>query len=428
MKKIKGINNLAAIMLMILAFDYNLGENLIQKKEFVDTNFSERVEMLKLRFEQNLIDYKEILITRLKNGAYEDEEQKKLFKEMISISEAIEATCNKKKGKKAEKPVLFKCFLHNDNTPSMSWSAKQHGFYCFSCSKKNRVFDLFDYLKLIYRFSGPTAFKNSFRIAVDVFVEGGNEIENPYLETKNIQKHTTFIPYSKEMNRLRFWTFHYPIEGDIPALNKLKERGISAVTAKRMAVMTWYPTTDNKPWGLCYWIFPNDDGSYTRRLATKKNDYIAGQFGEPRKWWNPSNKPMGIFNTRVLDHCRQFKEVCFVTESAIDAISCEELGYHAIGLNSINNLSKFFTEYIDNHPDIMLICLTDNDEAGKGSVDSFIKRSLFVPDYLEEKYSGDRCLSKFSDINEALIADRKETLWELQRLDKEAKKFYKKGI
>lgn len=426
MRKIKGVNNLAAIMLMVLVFDYNLGGNLISEKEFVAANFSERIEMLKLRFEQNLIDYKEILITRLEIGAYKGEEQKELFEEMILISEAIEATCNKKKGKRAEKAVLFKCFLHSDSNPSMSWSATQHGFYCFSCGKKNRVFDLFDYLRFIYKFSGATAFKNSFRIAVDSYIEYGNKIVNPYLERKNSIKHTNFIPYSKEMNKLRFWTFHHQIEGDIPALEKLKERGISAVTAKRMSVMTWYPTTDNKPWGLCYWIFPNDDGSYTRRLATINKSMNTGEHA--RKWWNPVGKTMGIFNTRVLDHCRQFKEVCFVTESAIDAMSCEELGYHAIGLNSINNQSKFFAEYIDNHPDILLVCLTDNDEAGTDAVDDFIKRGLFLPDYLQKEYLGDRWLSKFSDINEALVADRKETSWELQKLDKEAKEFYKKGI
>ncbi len=417
MRKIKGINNLAALMLMVLGFDYKSGENLISKKEFMDASFSERVEMLKVRFEQNLIEHKDILIARLDNHIYEDEEQKELFKEMISISEAIEATCNKKKGKKAEKPVLFKCFLHNDSNPSMSWSATQHGFYCFSCSKGNKVFDLFDFLKLIYGFKGSDAFKKAFKIAVEAYVEDSSKIENVFIERSN-DRHTNYIPYTKEMNRVRHWTFHYPIEKDIPALKKLEERGISLVTAKRMSVMTWYPTIDNSPIGLCYWIFLNDDGSYTRRLATINKDMNTGECA--RKWWNPSNKPIGIFNTRVLDHCRQFKEVCFVTESAIDAMSCEELGFHAVGLNSINNLSKFFTEYVDKHSDIMLICLTDNDRAGKGSIEEFKKRNLFVPNYED-------WLSRYKDINEALIGDRKETLWELQRLEKEAKGFYKRG-
>ena len=186
----------------------------------------------------------------------------------------------------------------------------------------------------------------------------------------------------------------------------------------------YFSTIDNSPIGLCYWIFLNDDGSYTRRLATINKNMNTGECA--RKWWNPSNKPMGIFNTRVLEHCRQFNEVCFVTESAIDALSCEELGYHSVGLNSINNLGKFFTEYVDKHPDTMLICLTDNDRAGKSTVEEFTKRGLYVPDYLHRGHS-DRWLSKYKDINEALIGDRKETLWELQRLEKEAKGFYKRG-
>lgn len=413
MKEI-GIYNISALMLMIIGFDYNCGLELISRKKFIAASFKDRVEMLKIRFEKNLIDYGEEIKEKLENEVYSDEEQKGLLEEMLLISNAIEATCNKKKGKKPLNSVLFKCFLHNDSNPSMSWSAEQHGFYCFGCSKDNKVFDLFDYLKLIYGFDGPDAFKKSFMIAVEAYVEDSSKIENAFIERSN-DRHTSYIPYSKEMNRVRHWTFHYPIEKDIPALKKLEERGISLATAKRMSVMTWYPTIDNSPIGLCYWIFLNDDGSYTRRLATINKNMNTGECA--RKWWNPSNKPMGIFNTRVLEHCRQFNEVCFVTESAIDALSCEELGYHSVGLNSINNLGKFFTEYVDKHPDTMLICLTDNDGVGKGAIVEFQKRNLYVADYED-------WLSGFKDINEALMADRELSLKAMRNLEIAAKKFY----
>lgn len=409
---------LAPMLLMVMAFNHSLGCEAISRKEFMEATFKDRVEMLKITFERNLIDCRTSLEARLENKIYSGE-QEEWVKEMINILKAIEAACNKKKGKKANNSVLFHCFLHNDSNPSMSWSAEQHGFYCFSCNKgSNKVFDLFDFLVLTQRLDGPEGFKKAFQIAVMIMVEDGDKIKNPFIE-KGIGKHTSYIPYSKEMNRVRHWTFHYPIENDKPALKKLEERGISLETAKRMAVMTWYPTIDNQPYGLCYWVFINDDGSYTRRLATMNKDIYPKQFNKPFKWWNPKNKSMGIFNTRVLEHCRQFQEVCFVTESAIDAMSCEELGYHAVGLNSINNLGKFFTEYVDNYPNTMLICLTDNDEAGKGAVVEFQKRKLFIPDNEDWLKNG------LKDINDALVANKDLALKIMKNLEIAAKEFYR---
>lgn len=414
---------LAPLLLMVMAFDYSLFIEPISRKIFKGATFKERVEMLKLRFEGNLIDCRQELQSRVDNEAFSDEEQKQLLMEMINISKSIEATCKKKKGKAADNSVLFHCFLHNDSNPSMSWSAEQHGFYCFGCSKDNKVFDLFDFLKLSQGLNGPKAFKKAFKIATMIMVEDGDKIENPFLEVNN-SKHSSYIPYTKEMNKVRHWTFLYNIEQDQPALNNLIERGISLNTAKRMAVMTWYPTIENNPYGLCYWIFINDDGSYSRRLASMNENQYPKQFDKPMKWWNPKNKSMGIFNTRVLSHCRQFQEVCFVTESAIDTMSCEELGFHSVGLNSINNLSKFFSEYVDKQADIMLICLTDNDEVGKSVVESFTKRKLYVPEHLQVGYLGSSWLSKFKDVNEALVADKDLTLEALKDIEKKAKKYY----
>jgi hypothetical protein len=435
-KKFESIYNMGAIILMMLGLGGVTSEVIISKEKFMEASFKERIEMLKIAFEINLINVQVNMEKAIEDGQFsENEEEKQQWLEGIEISKAIEATCKKNNKELTDNSVLFRCFLHDDSNPSMSWSARQHGFYCFTCNfrgdkenEKNTVFDLFDFIGWLKGFRGTASFKNSFKYAVSVFVEDGINIDNPFLEkgTEN-SKHSNYIAYTKEMNKVRRWTFHYPVEDDAPALEKLQnERGISLATAKRMSVMTWYPSTDDKPWGLCYWIFINDDGSYTRRLATINKNITTGQCA--KKWWNPAGKSMGIFNTRVLEHCRQFNQVCFVTESAIDAMSCEELGYHAVGLNSVNNLGLFFREYVDKSSDTMFICLTDNDEAGKSCIVSFDKRNLYVAEHLRQEYSGDSWLSKFKDVNEALVADRAETLKALKDIEEQAKEFYKEEV
>lgn len=426
MKKIPGIYNMAAFMLILIGLATAQTMEKISRKRFEEASFKERIDMLKLHFEDILIDCIDDILINIQE---ENEDDVEIKKEMRAISKAISATRQKINNQYPSDSVLFKCFKHQDNTPSMSWSVKQHGFYCFSCSKDNEVFDLFDCIAMMQGFKGPTAFKDSFRIAVCYMVENGLDIVNPFSDgTYGSSKHNSFIQYTKEMNKIRHYSFYYPIENDKLAITKLEERGISLKTAKSHAVMTWYPTTEsNTKCGTAYWIFINDDGSYSRRLFAEDKALTAGLKRAPMKWWNKAGSSIGVFNQRVLNHCRQYQEICFVTESALDALSVEELGYHSIGLNSISNLGSFMREHIDNQPDIMLICLTDNDEAGKGAVTYFNKRKLFVPDYLREDYTGNSWLSKFKDINEALIEDREQTLQELYRIEQLALDFYYTG-
>ena len=426
MKKIQGIYNMATFMLILMGLATAQTMVKISRKTFEGASFTVRIEMLKLHFEDILITCIDDILDTIKE---ENEEDIRIKEEMRAISKSISATRQKLNNQLPIDPVLFKCFRHEDENASMSWSAKQHGFYCFSCSKDNQVFDLFDCIAMIQGFKGPTAFKDSFKIAVCYMVEGGIEIVNPFSDgSYGSNNHTNFIPYSKGMNKIRYYTFYYPIENDSLAFSKLEERGISLATAKRHAVMTWYPTSETGVQvGTAYWVFINDDGTYSRRLFSEKEELTATWKQKAMKWWNKAGTSIGTFNLRVLDHCRQYKEVCFVTESAIDALSVEELGYHAIGLNSISNLGSFLRGNIDNQPDIMLICLTDNDKAGKEAISHFNKRNLYIPEYLIEGYSGESWLSKYKDINEALIADKEQTLQELYRIEQSTVDFYDKG-
>ncbi|MBF4695080.1 toprim domain-containing protein [Fusibacter ferrireducens] len=401
----------------------------IPQELFLGMGYKERIVALKKHFETLMIKCYQVVDNYI---PVVDEKSRKLNEEVKKASSMIARAVNNDMGFGT---ALIRCFLHNDNNPSMTWANEKHGWHCFACmqredvEKGNIIFDLYNYLQWRHGFKGYNKFKNAYEMAVHLFVEDGENIENPYEESTKQKEHSHFIAYTPRMNRVRHYSFHHPLstEGLEICAEKLEERGISMATANKHSVMLWmHNTKEGKFLGAVYWIFLNDDGSYTRRLAAvdKSTRARLNMHPDADKWKNPAKQSQGVFNQRILNHCRQWDEVCFVTESAIDALSVEELGFHAVGTNSVKNVHRFLKENVDTDADIKLICLLDNDEPGRKIAKLFVNRNLFVPDYLELDYDGDRWLSKHKDINEALVADRDKTLDELQALEQEALEYY----
>lgn len=393
---------------------------------FNEANFQDRKTMLKISFEKVLIALADALPK--KTLAIDYENYKEQIKVISPVLKAVKEVCvGVQSNNYKNESVLFRCFKHADKNPSMSWSASQHGFYCFSCSGGNEVVDIFNLIQMLTNCN----FKDSFKTAVGLFVDNSHLVIKPFADPKSTEtgKHSDFIPFSKEMNKVRHYSFLYPIENDNACLAKLQsERGISAKTAKRFSVMTWYPTVEGIAGkintGYGYWLFINDDGSYSRRLAVENKELTKTHTFESMKWWNPTGKEMGVFNTRVIEHCREHNQVCFITESAIDALSCEELGFHAVGLNSINNLMEFFVKYVNEETQTMFICMVDNDTEGRKRIKVFEKQGIYVPEFLKPNYEGKCFLKGFKDINEALVSNKINTKNELAYLENEAKKYY----
>ncbi len=423
------VNNEGPIRLMEIAMAISVVEEKIPQETFLQMCKKDRIAALKKHFERLMIKSKNVVDNYV---PVIDAESKSLNEEVKKTSAMVEKSVNNGMG---FGPSTVKCFLHNDSNPSMTWAPEKHGFHCLAgcmdaADGTGRIFDLFNYLAWRHGFKGYTKFKDAFEMAVHLFVEGGENIENPYDVSKQ-KEHSHFISYTPMMNRVRHYSFHHPLatEGLEICVEKLVERGISMATANKHSVMLWmHQTKEKKFLGAIYYVFLNDNGSYTRRLAAVDSNTRAmlNMHPEPAKWLNPksSKVPMGVFNERILNHCRQWDELCFVTESAMDALSVEELGFHSVGTNSVKNVQRFLKEHVDADADIKLICLLDNDEPGKNIARLFKSRNLFVPDYLELDYDGDRWLSKHKDINEALVADRDKTLSELQALEQEADDYY----
>lgn len=310
----------------------------------------------------------------------------------------------------------------------MNYIPQAKGFYCFGCSKTGEVIDLFNLINYYYLWQGKPSlnFYEQMNVACRMFVHTHGTVISPSKMLGNPQKHTDYIPYTKEMNKVRHSPFLHlvKIENDPLAIQYLeKKRGISLDTAKRLSVMVQYPVNEyGKSWGRGYLTFINADGSYVRRLFAEDKTLSVTCPYPANKWWNKPNSVMGVFNGQVIDHCRAYGECCFVCESAIDALSLENMGFHAIALNGATNANRFVGG-VSERSLVKYICLSDHDEGGKEMAKRFMERNLFVPEHFTTE--NDTIFCKYKDVNECMLADGLTTQRELIDIEEQANKFYK---
>lgn len=436
--------NVAIMVLMQYIWEYSQKFNAhkITAFEFNQLPFDEKKEYLKTAFEKEICKIYEETKNFLTNYEFfkdlhdeseESPEYKQItmrYRMMYEITEAVKLAVDKVNGVPGGKTVRFKCFLHDDGTPSMNYMPGTHGFYCFGCGKQGEVVDLFNLINLmnIWTGNGSLKFIQQMEIAVKMFVnEEDSEVKNISANGNQSTYHTDFVPYTSEMHKVRHST--YPgfihIEKDPNAIEYLKRRGITLPTAKRLSVMTYYPSNRDtgKSYGRGYLVFINANGSYVRRLFIKDETLSAACPWPANKWWNKKGAEMGIFNGQVISHCKQFEQVCFVCESAIDAMTIEEIGYHAIGLNGVENAENFVRQ-INKENLVKYICLADSDTGGYRMIKAFQdKGDLFIPDFLL-KSDNDHILCQHKDVNAAFIADPKATIQALDEIVEQTDKFY----
>lgn len=422
------------LMLLILKQTFSCGMHKMDSEEFNTLPFKEKLDYLKQAFE------KAVYITALSLEGilpkYEGVDLSSLAPELrqqivgcrqaYTIANAVKLAVDKAEGNGGQ-VINFKCFLHEDNTPSMNYMVSKKGFHCFGCSGENgAIIDIFNLLSLMEEWQGrpPLKFADQVRKANRLFVSGF-ESEHLFADGDKPLYHKDFIPYTKEMNRVR----HNPylnfidIKKDENALAYLESRGIDEQTAYRLGVMTQYPTdSDGNSYGRGYLVFINSDGTYVRRLFLSNPELSAKCPYPELKWWNKKGANVGIFNGQVIEHCQQYNQVCFVCEGAIDAMSIECIGYHAIALNSVNNAENFVYP-IDERNRVKYICLADNDNGGRDMARTFLKKgNLFVSKHALEPDGS--IFTQYKDVNEIMVADGNGLAKALYELEKQANEFY----
>ena len=425
----------------------HMGVKKIKAYEFNQLPFDAKKEYLKTAFEVQvckMYDFLKKEIHLIEYGltwSYGPEEEEalqrererlKMYKKVYEIAESVKLAVDKLNNVPGGKTVRFQCFLHDDSTPSMNYLAAVHGFYCFGCGKQGEVVDIFNLLNLMNIWTGHDGLKfiEQMKMAANLFVDQREEkvrVENLYSNGSYNDYHTDFIPYTPAMNKVRHnagYLGMIPIEKDKKAIEYLESRKISLYTAKRLAVMTQYPTNKNtgESLGRGYLVFINTNGSYVRRLFLEDRELSSKCSWPASKWWNKKGAEVGIFNGQVIDHCKHFGEVCYVCEGAIDALTLENYGYHAIALNGVENAEAFAAQ-VDKENLVKYICLADSDAAGQKMARAFQEKGIYVPEFLLEP-DATHILCQYKDINAAFVADALATGKALDDIMEKATKFY----
>lgn len=109
-------------------------------------------------------------------------------------------------------------------------------------------------------------------------------------------------------------------------------------------------------------VIPTSDNSYLARATTPEPPQ-----DDPRhKYYVKAYKVGGvkIFNPVALTNQDGY---CFIVEGEIDALSCIECGFNAIGLGSTSMADRLFRDYEINK-DTVLIVAMDNDQSGQDAI------------------------------------------------------------
>lgn len=142
-------------------------------------------------------------------------------------------------------------------------------------------------------------------------------------------------------------------------------------------------------------------------IITRADEQFAEENGleVKQKTHNLKDFNVQLFNERYIIDDSLSDEDIYVVEGIFDALSIEELGHHAIALNSTANLNllyKLIEQYKPMNKRFILI--PDNDEAGANLKEKFIaacqKRKL--------SYSIVEIPTKYKDVNDMLTADKKQ--------------------
>ena len=247
----------------------------------------------------------------------------------------------------------FRCLNpdHLDRNPSMAYDAHRHKVHCFACRAD---YDLFDLLTIDHSYTSPLE-----ALAEASRLYGHNDVPAEPVAARRLPH-----PPASDIASAPAGTF------PTAKASKPTERGDLTMTAEQTAAYitscaahrgdTAYfaargisePTAARFSLGydpaLACVVLPCDDDHIVRRATTEK------------RYLNEKGVPSPLFQSALLHG----EEPVFLVEGVFDALSAEELGFHACAMNGSGNRTKIAAILRTLVPYAPILLLPDNDRAG----------------------------------------------------------------
>lgn len=166
-----------------------------------------------------------------------------------------------------------------------------------------------------------------------------------------------------------------------------------------------------------------DEDNVCRYFISRVDEQSVPEGKKVNKTHNLKGYRVKLFNERYLKSCNS--NLIFVVEGIFDALSIEEFGFYAIALNSVSNadmLMKKIVEQRNSIEDKAFVLIPDNDTSGE-------KLATFMKKKAEEEGIELRVFhlpSKYKDVNEFLVDDRKGLESFLKEIEKRIKSEWEK--
>lgn len=257
----------------------------------------------------------------------------------------------------------FRCLnpAHLDRDPSMGYDQKRHKVHCFACGAD---YDLFDLLSIDLGLSSPG----------EALEEAGRRYGGGHNAASPSRKGRPAAPEPPSRPETGYLARREAARG---GTDYFARRGLSEETAERFRLGY------DREAGCV--VIPCGDGRFVRRSV------------EGKKYLNEKGQPSPLFQPELL----LGDEPAFLTEGAFDALSAEELGYRAVGLNGAGNREKAAALLRERKKPGAVLVLTDNDSAGETWARALTEEFPWLY----------RCppVPAGKDLNESLTADREGT-------------------
>ena len=288
--------------------------------------------------------------------------------------------------------TAFRCFSpeHEDKHPSMTYYAKTKKCTCFACGEK------FDIFKLVAMEYGLKTFKEQLK-KIEEFIKNPELIEDAnktIYSKKNIEiELNSNIQTEKTEEKKKYPKFYYyyrDCKKRITETDYLQKRGISKEIQNKYNI-GYDPNfeTGKMQFPIQAIIFPVSKDSYTVRNINNNSKFRYTKVGEA-----------SIFNYWELEENK--KEVFYIVEGEIDALSVIEVGKKSIALGSVNEVNLLVNKLKEDKLDNKFILMLDNDEKGKMWQEILYVKLKEIGINVEKS----NLLGKYKDPNEFLIKDK----------------------